>query len=444
MSYLPYIVIAIFFVLSMKDKTYALCFYLICRFIFPPIVRMGPLSMNSVMSVFMVGYILLYYWKLKEFEKSLFFPLTKFAIPLAIVSLFGVIPLSFAYKSLLQFILTEIVPGLFLVTFIKNIRDAKSVFVSIGISYIIIGLWGIVTYLIKMNPLYSFFVLNYAGGFEVFDWTGDGEGSTRGGLVGTATGNLNGPLPWGQESMLIALFFLFLGKNKIVSSKFSFLIVVLAIANAFLSGKRSCLLPLIIAVFYLLWIKRFFFDFKKIIVSLSVLVILLVVIFKVPAFEQFGKNIETTVFFWDDKVAAKNDVGGSNKEMRFEQFIYVHKMVSDNLLGGLGFGYPTYYSTNYGIHPYMLGFESIYFLAMASSGLIGVLIWTFFFVKMFKISCRVKSNLHFTLAFHGGFILSCIFTSIQASFWIYLLLSFLYVITFNKSKIHTELNNKSI
>ena len=66
--------------------------------------------------------------------------------------------------------------------------------------------------------------------------------------------------------MLVALFFLFYDKIK-MNKKLLIVIVVLAFLNVFLTGKRSCLLPLIIFGVYfcgkrgLLSLKNILFTF---------------------------------------------------------------------------------------------------------------------------------------------------------------------------------------
>ena len=429
MLLLPYIIIFVFLILLLKNKTWSFCFYLACRLVLPPVIRLGAMSMNTVMAFLMLFVLILSFSKLEKWRKRLFFPLTLLILPLGVLSFFGIIPYNVVFKNLFQFFVTEISPCLFLACCLKGSKDIKLVLSTILVSYLAIGVWGIMTYVLKMNPYYTYFVLNFGGDFEYADYTGDGFGEIRGSLDAAASGNVSGPLPWGQESMLIALFFLFYDKIK-MNKKLLIVIVVLAFLNVFLTGKRSCLLPLIIFGAYFCG-KRGLLSLKNVLLSFVILLASYVVISSVPMFKSLNKNIESTVFFWDDKVATKNNIEGSSMEMRQAQFEYANYMISTNPFCGLGFDYPSYYSSKYGKHPVMLGFESIYFFVLVSSGILGLIIWFLFFRRIYLLTNVIPGDFKFSLAYHGGFLLSCIMTAIQSSLWIYLILSFLYIINSN-------------
>ena len=74
MSFLPYIIVIVFGLLLLKNRVWAFSFYLSCRLLLPPIVRMGTISMNSVMSFMMVAYLLLNIKSLINKESKLLFP----------------------------------------------------------------------------------------------------------------------------------------------------------------------------------------------------------------------------------------------------------------------------------------------------------------------------------------------------------------------------------
>ncbi len=426
MSLLPYLIVLLFSILLFKNRVWAFCFYLSCRLLLPPIVRMGPISMNSVMSFMLVAYLLLNIRQLFRKEHTFLFPITTFLFPLAVISIGGIMPMDAVLKNILQTFWTEICPCIFMALVLKNIKDYNLILKTILISYSIIGVWGLVTYVMKMNVLYAFFIMQYAGTYEVHDETGDGSEIIRGALDSVATGNLCGPLPWGQESMLIMLFLLFLKNKKNISNKLFLWVILLAGANVFLSGKRSCILPMLMVIGYYLWQKGFT-SLKNIFLSVLICISSFIVISSIPQMKSLKQNIETTIFFWDDNLAAKNNVTGSNFEMRKRQFECANKMVNNHIFTGLGYGYPGYYTSLHGQHPIMLGFESIYFVILVSSGLFGFFVWFLFFRRLYLLSYKKNGDLKFVVAFHGAFLLSCILTAIQSSFWIYLILSFMYI-----------------
>lgn len=427
MQFLPYLILLVFIILLLKNRVWGFSFYLACRILFPPIVRLGSLSMNSMMAIILLGCVLLFDCKKKVFKKKQLVQLLfSLVIPIGIIGVLGHIPYTFQLNSLLQFFLTELSPYFCLVFIINSKQDLKLVLTIMLCSYVCIGIWGVITYIIKMNPLYTYFILTYAGDYEVADFTGDGFDNIRGALTATATGNLSGPLPWGQESMLFVLFLMFLKDTLNLSKLLIVSVIILAVLNTFLTGKRSCLLPIILALVYYIWTKGLF-TIRNITLSIGFLVCIYITISFIPNLEGLSRNIESTVFFWDDSMAQKNGIAGSNMEMRQSQFDCVNQMVGNNILWGLGYDYPSYYSTKFGSHPIMHGFESIYFNVLVSSGFLGLIVWFLFFRRIIRWSCYGKKNIGFLLAFHGGFILSCILTSIQSSMWIYMIFSILYI-----------------
>jgi len=144
----------------------------------------------------------------------------------------------------------------------------------------------------------------------------------------------------------------------------------------------------------------------------------------------YMKNIKTSLFFWDDRLAEKNDVKGSSKDMRMEQFMYVHAMVQGSPFCGLGLGYPSYYSSRKGQHPVMLGFESIYFSVLVQSGFIGLVIWFLFFYRCYVYTKKAYFYSLDGIMVHGAYLLSLLLTGLQASLFIYVV----YVCLMLKSK----------
>lgn len=424
MGQLPLLLVCIFLLLIVWNRQWAFIYFMICHMLLPPIVRVGAISMNTLMAVLLLTTAILELLVQKKnrsgsIKKEIAIPILCLIVPLGLIGTFAELNYEFQLTSLFQFFLTEISPYISLIVFIRSSKDLNRFIYALLISYCIIGSYGIITYLIRMNPLYVFFVSNYTDGYDVADYTGDGFASLRGGLTAAASGNLSGPLPWGQESMLIALFLLF---NKQIKNRPLLVIaLVLAIINSFLSGKRSCFTPLILAFVYFA-ISRKLFTAKNITAVLVVVTSIILVINVFPQLQKFKSNFVTAVFFWDDKLAEKEDVNGSSLDMRINQFEYTNSMISKNPLVGLGYNWPSYYAERNGLHPYMFGFESIYFRTIVESGVLGLIIWTVFFVKFFKATDE-KSNHKENLVFHIGFILSCLLTGIQASMWIYMLLA---------------------
>ena len=70
MHFLPYIVFLIFIVLLIKNRAWGFSFYLACRILLPPIVRVGPMSMNSIMTILLLIAVLALDRNKKNYKKK--------------------------------------------------------------------------------------------------------------------------------------------------------------------------------------------------------------------------------------------------------------------------------------------------------------------------------------------------------------------------------------
>ena len=394
---------------------------LVLHMLIPPCARILSISFNSLMLLivllFFVHDINKKNWKLPG---QLLLPIKFLVLPLFVLSLFAPLSMNYQFSQLAQFFITEILIFMLLMYFIKNEDDLNKIFISLRNAYVVVGAYGILTYIIRQNPLFAYF----AKYFEYsIDFTGDGTIALIGGMTGRASGNLSGPLPWGQTSLLMLLLFVFLGRIK--NDKMSYIVVIIASLNCFLSTKRSVIVPMIIIFIYLL-IKRGVFSKRNVLKILLVGPLVLYTLWNIPFFDSYKQNVVTAVFFWDDEVAYKNNVHGSSTEMRQSQLNYALVMVKDNFLCGLGYGYIQHYGKLYGKHPIMLGFESIIYQVLVPSGIIGLFIWLCFFYKIYRLTLYELKK-YDALFCHGAYVLSCIMTGIQSSlFWYMVMVVLIY------------------
>ena len=353
------------------------------------------------------------------------YPFTYFLFPLAIIGLGGIIDYSFQLKEITSLAKSFLLFYPVIIT-IETEKDFQIIMKSIVSTFIVIGIYGIITYIINSNP----YVMSMAMTFGISDTeylNALSDTTFRGGLTSRATGTAISSLVWGQSCLILFPMVSFLS-NKYVSKTLLWTASIICFLNIFLSGQRSCLLPLIILqAYYLLT----YFGIKKSIQGIFLLLVLIIpimfTIHNVPALNKYEKNIQSTIIFWDDDLSNKNAIGGSNKEMRLEQLKCSIEMTSDNLFWGLGLGYPSWYKMHYGRHSIMLGFESILFVAILSSGLFGVLIWILFFSKNIQI-VRKKFIRRDAIVIQGICIMSFLMTGIQSTFQLFLLLIALMIV----------------
>ena len=421
------LIILIHFCLCFKSLAYGCAFYIAVKMIIPTPTRVAGLSLYTFMLVILIFFAMVRHmvWrKDKKNAKAATFPFVYLIFPIAILGLFGVVDYSFQYRSLIQFALTEVSPFFLLMIAIKNEDELRLCVKTLSISYLIIGVWGIVTYITHIN----LYVLLFANAFDYSGelYVGNGEEMLRGVLSSSASGNQSeGAIPWGQISLVMLTFGLFYQKidNKILKNSF----IILAVLNCFLSTKRSVIVPMLLLLGYM-FVNKGIFTRKNLIRGIGFVIIGIVLYINVPVVRDvYHSNIETALFFWDDDLAAEHDFKGSNKSMRMSQAIYVNNLISDHFFAGLGYGYPIVHNMKYHVATDALYFESLYLDTISSSGYIGFLVWIFFFfllIKKTNFACRNKLD---NYSLHGGYILSVFLTNIYCSFAYYMIVIALFV-----------------
>ena len=218
------LIILIHFYLCFKSLAYGCAFYIAVKMIIPTPTRVAGLSLYTFMLVILIFFAMVRHmvWrKDKKNVKAATFPFVYLIFPIAILGLFGVVDYSFQYRSLIQFALTEVSPFFLLMIAIKNEDELRLCVKTLSISYLIIGVWGIVTYITHIN----LYVLLFANAFDYSGelYVGNGEEMLRGVLSSSASGNQSeGAIPWGQISLVMLTFGLFYQKidNKILKNSF--------------------------------------------------------------------------------------------------------------------------------------------------------------------------------------------------------------------------------
>ena len=399
---LSFTIIIIHIFLCIKNLTYGCAFVLFIHQIFPAAFRIGGVSMNTALVLILTIFVVVRNFnRLFLIPSKYTYPIKSFALPLLCLTIFAPLPFAMQFNAWFQFLVTEILTSIFLLLSIKTEKDFKTILYILLSSYIIIGIYGIFTYIWHMNPLYDLFNTYYGAGIS---FTGDGEEQIRGGLSSFTSGNMSGPLPWGQCSLVILMSACFLPKGY-RTGWITNIVIILSIINCLLCGKRSVILPMLIVVSYYIF-TRYLYIRKKGKAILCICFILTTFTFLQRT--EYIKNIETAIFFWNDNLAEKNQIGGSSTAMRLTQFEYANDMISDNTLCGLGYNYIGYYSSRYGRHPIMLGFESIYFQVIVQSGIIGLIIWIAFFYRNYIMTNNSSMLKKDAIIMHGAYVLSLI------------------------------------
>lgn len=190
-------------------------------------------------------------------------------------------------------------------------------------------------------------------------------------------------------SMSIPLF-VYLQYTGQYNKRTIFIALALLIVNIFLCKKRSPIVS--IGVFLILWmyLKRKTWNVLLYMKVFLLGAVVLLAVFIIPALESIRSMIETSFFFWDDKLLAAKDVGGSSWELRILQVTYPFIEVKDNILFGKGFGWCSWYLNQYELHPVLFGFETILSTAVCQFGVLGYLMYYMLFYQSYKYSRPYK------------------------------------------------------
>lgn len=187
---------------------------------------------------------------------------------------------------------------------------------------------------------------------------------------------------------LLVFFSLFLLKRDIPLKNVTIITATLCIPCIFMTSSRS---PIVFFLISLLGVVNFS-NYKFWLYSLVGLIILF---FVLPYFHQYDEIIAS---IFSDK--AQDNVGGSNADMREEQFLAAWTIMSQNPLLGLGFKYETILNSVYISE--LLGRESVWFWVLPQFGLFGAisyLIYAFFCIYTIPHHYHSRSAMFLSLAY---------------------------------------------
>lgn len=406
-------------ILCYKSLAYGCAMFLFIKLTIPAFSRVGPISLPMFAFVVLTAFIVLRHNDIKRDLRNpdTFLPLQRLLLPLMLLTLFGSLNYFYMYKQLFRFGIESLLPFTAIMLCIKNKQDLKIITWSVMIAFSLIGVWGVITYIIKMNPYVSAFTSIY--GYEGETYLGDGFSAQRGSLFGRATGNMLGALSWGGTAIILLSFVAFFPtiKNGILKHY----LIILAALNCLLTTKRSSILPMIIGITYFYIIQKGvrLKHFMYCIIGLSLIVI---TVNESPELKKiYQNNIETALFFWDDNLTEKRGIYGSSMDTRVRQFECAHQLIAFCPLTGRGYGYPSIHSKRYGTLSDILFFEGFYFDAVVSSGFIGVFVWLLFFYTLWKRSKYCFDNKYDGLFYHGLYIIFSFLTGFQSTFILYMI-----------------------
>lgn len=342
-----------------------------------------PLTYNLIILLLLI--IFLYHFQIEQKIKlkyQVVIPFLFLHFSLFFLSLFTWnIPLRIQFDywrvSVMQTCIMSFIIWNFTLVYPKNLIYIK---LSLIISIVIAGIYGII--LLRMEGLnpYTSFISNYFGIMDSADIYSDSESRLDFSTTGKIQSTMIHPMLWTLILCLsLVIFILDYLKTK---NKIYWILFVIICFNILTSGVRTGIAALVIGFVYYLIRRRSF----KLIILESILVIALVIVV------QSNKELSNLVNSFVDVSGQESDVQGSSISMRLIQFRGALEEIKGHELFGKGYGWTTYYMAMYGDHPILLAFESLLFVILCNNGYIGLLIWIFFFILLYRLHRNILDN----------------------------------------------------
>lgn len=429
-SFAIYILIVI---IATRNIAMAIGFMFSIRILIPSFVRtpIPPFSLNISICLTIFAIILLKrILQKKQNISNLLYPYIKNYILFLLLLLLipRELPISTQVQGWMKTIFIDLIPAILLCFCIKNTNQIKLVLYFIYGSFFIAGIYGILTYITKTNPYILVMSIIYDSPIE---FTGRILEEVRGALQGRTQGTLSHPLVWGQIVNVLLLFLLMI-RTYINKYIFTSLFIILFL-NAVFCGSRAILLSVIIGIIFVALENPPKKLIRYFVISLLGIIIGLNIASQNKKYQIYVNTIEATLFFWNQDKSDEIEIKGSSVELRQKQLTESFKLIENNLLTGLGQGWIDDDYQKNGLHPIMLGFESVIYRKIVETGCIGLILWFIFYFSMYRIvslyTKKHKILCNWKIIFIP-YLASLIMTDSFESFYLFIsliVLSYLYI-----------------
>lgn len=420
----------------LKNFSFGFMLYICTLLIFPPYVRFVwdqiYIAATDLFHLVMVASFLLNKpWSKLNFKESSFKYSKKLAIYMVFVyvstlALIGFssdeIPLDYQLGAFFKMLFKDTICVVCAYYALSNMKmSTLKIFWRVAL---IVGLYGLFVYIMKYNPYIDSLSKLYVGEnrFEFF------LEEARGGLQGRTSGTLDHPLSWGQMwGCILGAYFVF--RHTFSNKFFLFGIPIVAILNIVLSGSRTALIAAVVILFVYLFSQGSKRIIKYTLIGVALFAVLLVAFRDNPFVVGMDGYVKSVVFFWDDSYARQAGINGSNTNMRSEQLARSIQIAENHTLCGLGYEGVSYYGS--GHFSGMLGFESIVYRKIVEQGFLGLICFVLSFAYLMRWIAfleKEKTKRILWVGYFASYFVSIVFTGIQNTWSIFLLVSFFALI----------------
>ena len=207
--------------------------------------------------------------------------------------------------------------------------------------------------------------------------------STERGISFRVYGNLNNPVFFSVELMLLLAFTSYEYLKDDVSKLYSIVLVIcmaLLFVGIMFTGSKSGFIPASGILLYTFYKKVSIRKLCLYIIAFSALLVIIV-----PTISSV-LNVDISRFILAMNPFSESEaVAGSTAGHRSNQFEYLFEFMDDDFLFGRGYGWARHYTNTNGIHPILHTFESLIMSSYADGGLWGLcIVYPFFMYKLLK------------------------------------------------------------
>ena len=260
---------------------------------------------------------------------------------------------------------------------IINSYDSLKLYRNVTIGCIVIAvLYGLfLTTMPGINPYMIIVSLANGEEFNLAYAAGNGGlgGDTtlnEGRLFGRISSVFAHPMTFGLF-LGLALIFLYRNKDNI-SMWFIYALSLFILTDIIVCGVRSAIGAISIAFLFLLLQSRNLKIFLAMVLGGGLLWVL---VSHIPSLHNYLGSIVD---------AQSSNTSGSSIDLRLSQLEGCFQEIKDSILEGKGFGWTGYYISQHDVHPTILYFESLIYVILCNSGIIGVVLWIIMAVKIIQ------------------------------------------------------------
>lgn len=299
-------------------------------------------------------------------------------------------PLDYELKRIKRdFILCLILPFVLWNQMLNDKMSAKLFRRAFVICIFIIALYGLfLTTMPGVNP-YIMLVNNIMG----FEYKDDYLGDTNR-LFGRITSVFMHPMTFGCF-LGLSLIFVYSVRSHLKKAFFVSLFLLICI-DIVVCGVRSVVAAILVAIVFYFFQAR---NYKIMAYAIIIGTVFYNIILQIPDMTEYLSSMS---------LSSNSEIGGSSFELRVQQFNGCLLEIKDVLFFGKGYGWHNYYMIKNVIHPTIMAFESLVFVVLCDSGIVGAALWIFVFYLIVRYnnanySKDIASVLNATVVFYYSY-----------------------------------------